>query len=138
MKPRPSLGPRTQTITESWQDLLDDIGAGCHTLGSWSGEARRFREVMDATRLGPRIAERIVARLAEAGYEGSLRFESDMVIVTPTGTKELAATVQALLPGLRALDAQIPKLPWKDELVASRAVGRWLANRADRSDGVNR
>jgi hypothetical protein len=116
---------------DPWRLLVDEIAVDCRSVGSWEGEARLLRDAHGATRLGPRVAERIAAKLAEAGYEisESPRYESDGVIVTPAGTTALAATVEALLPDLRAFDAAMGDPPWKDALVASRAVGRWLSRR---------
>jgi hypothetical protein len=114
---------------DPWEAFLARIRSDCLAFGSWSGDARALRDAAGARRIGRRVAERITARLATAGYEVDepIFNESQTIIVTPTGTRELAATVEALLPHIRRWDAAIPSLPWRDALVAGWAVGRFLA-----------
>jgi hypothetical protein len=114
-----------------WVALLASIRSECLAFGSWCGEARLLRDAAGAKRIGHRVAEVITARLAVAGYEidEEILCESQSVIVTPTGTRDLAATVEALLPHIRRWDAAIPSLPWRDALIAGWAVGRFLEER---------
>lgn len=135
---RREMGPMTSI--EPWQELLTSIADDCRAVGFWSGEARRLRDAHGAKRMGPRIVEAIASRLARSGYDldECPSFEGDPVLVTPAGTKQLAAQVLPLLADLRALDGVIPRdLPWRDDLVACRAVGRWLARRNASVDTIN-
>jgi hypothetical protein len=122
---------------DAWQALLDTIHEECLRVGSWSGEVRLLRDAIGATRMGPRVVDRIRTRLAEAGYEiegdsqaeGSLAYESLWASIAPTGARELAATVESLLPEIRRWDAAIADPPWRDHLVAIYSAGRWLEAR---------
>ena len=122
---------------EAWQALLDSIHQECLRIGSWSGEVRLLRDAIGARRMGPRVVDRIRTRLAEAGYEiegdsqaeGSLAYESLSATIAPEGARELAATVEALLPEIRRWDAVIANPPWRDHLVAVHSTGRWLEAR---------
>ena len=117
---------------DAWVVLLQRISSECDRVGWWGGEVRDLRDAIGAKRMGARIIARIRARLAEAGYEldGDLSYESLDVIVMPAGTRQLAATVEALLPGIRHWDSQIADAPWRDSLVATNAVGQFLERRA--------
>ena len=121
------------TIPSSpWAELLEEVRASCLAQGTWSGEARRLRDALDAKRMTASLGAQIEARLRSAGYELDEipRFESDPVIVAPAGTRDLAAELAPLLPELRALDRVVPVgLPWRDSLIATRCVGRALARR---------
>jgi hypothetical protein len=123
--------------SDAWQALLDVIHEACLSTGSWSGEVRTLRDAIGAKRMGPRIVDRIREGLAEAGYEiegepgldGSLEYESFYAFIAPTGARDLAATVESLLPEIRQWDAVVGDPPWRDHIVATRSVGRWLERR---------
>ena len=122
---------------DDWQAMLDAIHEECLRKGSWSGEVRTLRDAIGAKRMGPRVVDRIRSRLAESGYEidgepaldGSLAYESFWASIAPTGTRDLAASVEALLPEIRHWDALVGDPPWRDGLVATHSVGRWLERR---------
>ena len=119
---------------DAWQALLDTIHDDCLRVGSWSGEVRTLRDAIGAKRMGPRVVDRIRSRLAESGYEiegepgleGSLAYESFWASIAPSGTRDLAASVEALLPEIRRWDALVGDPPWRDHLVAIHSAGRWL------------
>ena len=101
----------------TWTELLAEVRASCLVQGTWSGEARRLRDALGAKRMTPSIGGQIEARLRSAGYELDEipRFESDPIIVAPTGTRDVAAQLLPLLPELRSLDRVLPEgLPWRD------------------------
>jgi hypothetical protein len=114
---------------DPWVALLDEIGEACRESGLWGSEARRIRDAAGIARIGRRAATAIEARLFAAGYEldEPLKHESQPVVVTPRGTRELAALLEPLLPDLRACDAVVGNAPWRDQLVSLRGAGRHLA-----------
>jgi hypothetical protein len=113
---------------DPWVGLLDEIGETCRESGLWGSEARRIRDAAGIARIGRRAAAAIEARLLAAGYELNepLKHESQPVVVTPRGTRELAALLEPLLPDLRAFDAVMRNAVWRDQLVALRSAGRHL------------
>jgi hypothetical protein len=118
----------------AWQGLMENVHAACLEMGSWGGEVRELRDALGAKRMSRRVEQEIRERLADAGYEiegdsqaeGSIAYEGLEAIISPAGARELAATVEAMLPDIRFWDANTGDPPWRDYLIAVRVVGRFL------------
>ena len=96
-----------------------------------------LRDAAGRKRLGVAAGRQLVAALEAAGYEvepefeGPPRFESEHVVIRRAGGGALAKTIEALLPHIRVLDAQIPQdLPWRDGLIAEHALRGWKSRPA--------
>jgi hypothetical protein len=112
----------------TWSSLVAEIEREIDRVGWWSGEARVLRDAADYRRLGAPAARLLRGWLELGGYEceGSLRYESEPIVVRRAGAGELARIVASLLPAIREADRAVPAgADHRDEVVARHALRAW-------------